>query len=72
MGLVILNTENDVIDKIGATDKIGFVLNGKPIEVVQENTLICPKCGVDRFKQLCPNGATAALTDQCPMKATAQ
>lgn len=33
---------------------------------------VCPKCGVDRTKDVCPKGDTAALTGDCPMIATAQ
>lgn len=38
-------------EKIAATDQISFILNGKPVEVPK---LICPKCGVDRYKEPCP------------------
>lgn len=33
---------------------------------------VCPKCGVDRTKDVCPKGDSAALTGDCPMIATAQ
>ena len=33
---------------------------------------ICPKCGIDRAKEACPNGYHAALTGQCPMIGVAQ
>jgi hypothetical protein len=32
----------------------------------------CPKCGVDRLKDPCPKGHTAAITGECPMVGTAQ
>lgn len=38
-----------------------------------EATLICPKCGRDRFKETCifePNDY-AKMINECPMKATA-
>jgi hypothetical protein len=33
---------------------------------------VCPKCGVDRTRSVCPKGHTAAITGDCPMTATAQ
>ncbi len=33
---------------------------------------VCPKCGIDRAKEACPNGYHAALTGQCPMIGVAQ
>ena len=33
---------------------------------------ICPKCGIDRTVDACPNGHHAALTGQCPMIGVAQ
>jgi hypothetical protein len=33
---------------------------------------VCPKCGIDRTKEACPKGHTAAITGDCPMTATAQ
>jgi len=33
---------------------------------------VCPKCGVDRAREACPKGHTAAITGDCPMTATAQ
>ena len=33
---------------------------------------VCPKCGIDRTKDVCPKGHTAAITGDCPMTATAQ
>jgi len=47
-------------DKVGVSEQIGFVLNGKPIGV--QPTLICPKCGVDRLKNPCPN----QNSEDCP------
>jgi hypothetical protein len=28
---------------------------------------ICPKCGIDRIKDSCPQGHTAAIEGNCPM-----
>jgi hypothetical protein len=28
---------------------------------------VCPKCGIDRIKEACPNGHHATLTGHCPM-----
>lgn len=33
---------------------------------------VCTKCGVDRTKDVCPKGYSAALTGECPMVGTAQ
>lgn len=33
---------------------------------------ICPKCGIDRGKDVCPKGHSAALTGECPMVGEAQ
>ena len=33
---------------------------------------VCPKCGIDRAKEACPNGHHAALTGHCPMVGVAQ
>lgn len=52
-------------DKVGTIDEISFVLNGKPIEPA----LICPKCGIDRLKNPCPNptGSWSEVPSKCPM-----
>lgn len=39
---------------------------------VEPNGWVCPKCGIDRTKNVCPKGDTAVLTGDCPMIATAQ
>lgn len=33
---------------------------------------VCPKCGIDRTKDICSKGYSAAMTGECPMTATAQ
>jgi len=33
---------------------------------------VCPKCGIDRTKDVCPKGYTATMTGDCPMTATPQ
>ena len=33
---------------------------------------VCPKCGVDRTKTVCPQGHTAAVEGKCPMIGVAQ
>jgi hypothetical protein len=33
---------------------------------------ICPKCGVDRTKEVCPSGYNSLLVGQCPMIGEAQ
>ena len=50
----------------GDTDNIP----DQPVEEVEG--WVCPKCGVDRTRDVCPKGHTAALTGDCPMTATAQ
>jgi hypothetical protein len=58
---------------------LGFVhaqdgdTNNIPDQPVEEHKgWVCPKCGVDRTRDVCPKGHTAALTGDCPMTATAQ
>jgi hypothetical protein len=58
---------------------LGFVLaqdgdtENIPDQPVEEHKgWVCPKCGVDRTRDVCPKGHTAALTSDCPMTATAQ
>lgn len=58
-------------DKVGAQDKISFVLNGKPIE--SKPALICTKCGADRLRTTCPLSINLPrMLQECPMVATAQ
>ena len=33
---------------------------------------VCPKCGVDRTKDVCPQGHMAAVEGKCPMIGVAQ
>jgi hypothetical protein len=33
---------------------------------------VCPKCGTDRGKAVCPKGLSAAVTGDCPMHGVAQ
>jgi len=33
---------------------------------------ICPKCGVDRTKEVCPSGYNSLLVGQCPMVGESQ
>lgn len=33
---------------------------------------VCPKCGTDRTKAVCPKGHNAAITGECPMHGVAQ
>lgn len=40
--------------------------------VTESQGWVCPKCGIDRTKKVCPNGHTAAITGDCPMTAEAQ
>ena len=55
------NDVNDIIDEIrehfGVEECRGWV---------------CPKCGVDRTKDVCPQGHMAAVEGKCPMIGVAQ
>ena len=42
------------------------------IGVEERKGWVCPKCGIDRTKDVCPKGHTATMTGDCPMTATAQ
>ena len=33
---------------------------------------VCPRCGVDRTKNVCPHGYTATIEGKCPMIGVAQ
>ena len=44
----------------------------KSIGVEESKGWVCSKCGIDRTKQECPKGYTAALTGECPMIGEAQ
>ena len=35
--------------------------------VEQPKGWICPTCGVDRGKEVCPQGLTGSVTGSCPM-----
>ena len=54
-----------------------MISRGQGVELIkkhfeQQPGWVCPKCGVDRTKDVCPKGHTAAITGECPMIATAQ
>jgi len=44
----------------------------KHFGVEESKGWVCPKCGIDRAKEACPNGYHAAVTGQCPMIGVAQ
>ena len=53
-----------------------MISRGQAVELIkkhfeQHTGWICPKCGVDRTKDVCPKGHTAAITGDCPMIAIA-
>ena len=52
-------------DKVGISDTVSIKLNGKP--VAPQHELICPRCGVDRFKVPCPGPF-----HMCPIHGEAQ
>lgn len=58
-------------DKVGVTDKVEIILNGKVVQQKEESfKMICPKCGVDRAVQSCPNWGKPPGC--CPMTGIAQ
>ena len=57
----------DVISRGQAYDLIK-----KHFGIEERKGWVCPKCGVDRTREACPRGHTAAITGDCPMTATAQ
>jgi hypothetical protein len=53
-----------------------MISRGQAVDLIkqhfeQQTGWICPKCGVDRTKDVCPKGHTAAITGDCPMIAIA-
>ena len=42
------------------------------IGVEERKGWVCAKCGVDRTRDVCPKGHTAAITGDCPMIVEAQ
>jgi hypothetical protein len=41
-------------------------------EHVKHKGWVCPKCGTDRTREVCPKGYSAVLNGGCPMVGTAQ
>jgi hypothetical protein len=58
---------SDVVDFTYIGDKIKEHFKGE-----EPQGWACPKCGIDRIKEVCPKGHTAAITGECPMTAEAQ
>ena len=52
-------------DKVGASDEISFILNGKPFKPQPDFNMICPKCKVNRILFPCPNYGKGV--EECPM-----
>ena len=52
-------------------EEFGYKIK-KHFGVEERKGWVCPKCGVDRTREACPKGHTAAITGDCPMTATAQ
>lgn len=44
----------------------------KHFGVEESKGWVCPKCGTDRIKAVCPQGPSAAVDGRCPMIASAQ
>jgi hypothetical protein len=57
--------------KDGDIDFAKFMIK-RNFGVEERKGWVCPKCGIDRTKDVCPKGYTAAITGDCPMTATAQ
>lgn len=55
-------------DKVGVTDEITLILNGKKIEQKPKPKMICDRCGADRFAEPCRR---QGYTD-CPIRGVAQ
>jgi len=75
--LLIIQDCIDVVD--GYTKPRTFNTHYDAVEQIQHLFGIeerkgwrCPKCGVDRTREACPKGHTAAITGDCPMTASAQ
>jgi hypothetical protein len=54
-----------------------MISRGQAVDLIRKNFeqrpgWVCPQCGVDRTKDVCPKGHTAAITGECPMTASAQ
>jgi len=64
--LIVRECVNHVIDDDNAFDVL------KHFGLEERKGWVCPKCGIDRTKDVCPKGHTAAITGDCPMTATAQ
>jgi hypothetical protein len=62
--------QNNEYDFTGDLDLDEFML--KHFGVEERKGWVCPKCGVDRTRDVCPKGHFATMTGDCPMTATAQ
>jgi hypothetical protein len=77
--LIVRECVNEIHDAdIGDLKGRGYYLDKvaehieKHFGVEESKGWVCPKCGIDRAKEACPNGYHAALTGQCPMYGVAQ
>ena len=72
---VVSSTMNKSIYLGRTTQKTASWVNSdieKHFDIKKYTGCICPSCGVDRTKSVCPNGVSASMTGQCPMIANAQ
>jgi hypothetical protein len=66
-GVVLCPMLRDMISRGHAYDMIK-----QHFGIEQSQGWICPKCNIDRTKEVCPKGHMAAVTGDCPMTAEAQ
>ena len=66
-----LNISN-VPAPISAGLNLGRVAIKEHFGVEESQGWVCPKCGTDRTKAVCPQGPSATLDGRCPMIASAQ
>jgi hypothetical protein len=64
----------ECIQEMTLWERIDLAIRGikERFGVEERKGWVCPKCGIDRTKDVCPKGHTATMTGDCPMTATAQ
>ena len=67
--LIVRECANVINNRIGPKSALDIL---EHFGVEESQGWICPKCGTDRTKEVCPKGHMAAVTGDCPMTAEAQ
>jgi rubrerythrin len=67
--LIVRECANVIHNRIGPKSALDIL---EHFGVEKSQGWICPKCGTDRTKEVCPKGHMAAVTGDCPMTAEAQ